>query len=69
MGITEYWLVDYCALGAVRYIGKPKQLTITICKLIEGEYQMEKFVKGERLKSSVFPELELTTDGIFQAAE
>ncbi len=84
MGISEYWIVeglsgesnspackprDYRALGAVRYIGKPKQPTITICKLIEGEYQMEKFVKGDRLKSAVFPELELTTDLVFQSAD
>ena len=68
MGIAEYWIVDYRALGAMRYIGKPKQPTITICKLIEEEYQMEKFVKGDRLKSSVFPELELITDKIFQVA-
>lgn len=69
MGIVEYWIVDYRALGAVRYIGKPKQPTITICQLIEGEYQMEKYVQGDRLKSSIFPELELITDVIFQAAE
>ena len=69
MGIAEYWIVDYRALGAVRHIGKPKQPTITICKLIEGEYQIEKFVKGDLLKSSIFPKLELTTDAIFQAAE
>lgn len=69
MGIAEYWIVDYRALGAVRYIGKPKQPTITICKLIEGEYQMEKFVKGDLLKSSVFPQLKLSVDTIFQAAE
>ena len=69
MGITEYWIVDYRALGAVRYIGKPKQPTITICKLIEGEYQMEKFIKGDRLKSSIFPQLKLSVDAIFQAAE
>lgn len=67
MGITEYWIVDYRALGAVRYIGKPKQSTITICKLIEGEYQMEKFVKGDLVKSGIFPQLELTTDAIFAA--
>ena len=48
MEIAEYWIVDYRALGAVRHIGKPKQPTITICKLIEGEYQVEKFVKGDR---------------------
>ena len=66
MGIQEYWIVDYRALGAVRYIGKPKQPTITICQLVEEEYQIEKFVKGDRLKSSIFPQLELTTDAIFQ---
>ena len=69
MEIGEYWIVDYRALGAVRHIGKPKQPTITICKLIEGEYQIEKFVKGDRLKSSIFPKLELTTDEVFQAGE
>jgi Uma2 family endonuclease len=67
MAIAEYWIVDYLALGAVRYIGKPKQPTITICQLIEGEYRMEKFVQGDRLKSSVFPELELTAEAIFSA--
>ena len=68
MGIAEYWIVDY-RVGAVRYIGKPKQPTVTICKLIEREYQMEKFSKGDRLKSNIFPELELATDAIFQAAQ
>ena len=67
MGITEYWIVDYRALGAVRYIGKPKQPTITICKLIEGEYRMEKFVKDEFLKSDIFPELKLTINNILEA--
>ncbi|MGK7950556.1 MAG: Uma2 family endonuclease [Xenococcaceae cyanobacterium] len=67
MGIGEYWIVDYRALGAVRYIGKPKQPTITICQLIEGEYQMKKFIKGDRLKSVVFPELDLTPEAIFQS--
>ena len=66
MGIEEYWLVDYRALGAVRHIGKPKQPTVTICKLVEGEYQIEKFVRGDRLKSSVFPELNLSTEAIFE---
>ena len=69
LGITEYWIVDYSALGAVRYIGKPKQPTITVCKLIEGEYQVEKFVKGDRLQSNVLPQLQLTANLIFQAAE
>ena len=68
MGIAEYWIVDYRALGAVRHIGKPKQPTITVCQLIEGEYQTQRFIAGQRLESSIFPDLELTTDVIFQAA-
>ncbi|MBC6475263.1 MAG: Uma2 family endonuclease [Hormoscilla sp. GM102CHS1] len=67
MGIAEYWIVDYRALGAVRYIGKPKQPTITVCQLMEGEYQMQRFIAGQRLSSQIFPELDLTTDSIFQA--
>ena len=60
--------MDYRALGAVRHIGKPKQPTITVYQLIEGEYQTQRFTVGQRLESSIFPELELTTDVIFQAA-
>ncbi len=69
MGICEYWLVDYRALGAVRHIGKPKQPTITICQLEGEEYQMRRFVAGERLVSGVFPELNLTSDAVFAAAD
>ena len=69
MGISEYWIVDFRALGAVRYIGQPKQPTITICRLVDEEYQLERLVAGQQLHSSVFPGLELITDEIFQAAE
>lgn len=68
MEIAEYWLVDYRALGAVRYIGKPKQPTITVCQFIEGEYQMQRFITGQNVRSQIFPQLELTTDAIFQSA-
>lgn len=68
MGIQEYWLVDFRALGAVRHIGKPKQPTITICQLEEGEYQMQRFVSGDRLTSEVFPQLSLETDAVFAAS-
>ncbi|MGD1949973.1 MAG: Uma2 family endonuclease [Leptolyngbyaceae cyanobacterium] len=69
MGVTEYWIVDFRALGAVRYIGQPKQPTITICQLVDGEYQLERLVSGQPLCSSIFPELELTTDKVFQSAK
>ena len=68
MGIAEYWIVDYRALGAVRHIGKPKQPTVTVCKLIEGEYQLFLFTAGQRIESDIFPELNLMTDAIFQSA-
>ena len=68
MGILEYWIVDYRGLGAIRHIGNPKQPTITVCQLVAGEYQMRRFVAGEQLASGVFPELDLTTDAILQAA-
>ena len=69
MGIAEYWLVDFRALGAVRHIGKPKQPTITICQLDGEEYEIRRFVAGEKLVSGVFPELDLTTDAVFAAGD
>lgn len=69
IGIQEYWMVDFRALGAVRHIGKPKQPTITICQLDNEEYQIRRFVSGEKLVSGIFPQLNLTTDSIFVAAE
>lgn len=68
MGIAEYWIVDFRALGAVRYIGKPKQPTITICQLIDGEYQLQRLTSDQPIKSNVFPNLTLTTEAVFQAA-
>ncbi|MEL7358787.1 MAG: Uma2 family endonuclease [Cyanobacteria bacterium J06560_6] len=68
MGIQEYWMVDFRALGAVRHIGKPKQPTITICHLENEEYQIRRFIAGEQLVSGIFPQLSLTTDSVFSAA-
>lgn len=68
MGIREYWIVDFRALGAVRYIGKPKQPTITICQLIDGEYQLQRLLTKDKIVSKTFPDLDLSVDQIFQAA-
>jgi Uma2 family endonuclease len=38
VGIPEYWIVDYAALGGRRFIGNPKQPTVSLYTLIEGEY-------------------------------
>jgi Uma2 family endonuclease len=68
IGIPEYWIVDYAALGGRRFIGNPKQPTISVYSLVEGEYQVQQFTGGERIISPAFPELNLTAEQIFQAA-
>jgi Uma2 family endonuclease len=67
MGIPEYWMVDYLALGGRRYIGFPKQPTLTICTLIDGEYQMSLCRGSDLIQSPAFPELTLTAEQIFAA--
>ncbi|MBE9000327.1 Uma2 family endonuclease [Nostoc sp. LEGE 12447] len=68
MGIPEYWIVDYAALGGRNFIGNPKQPTITVCNLVDGEYQISKFQDNAIVISQTFPELNLTPNQIFQAA-
>ncbi|MEH2346461.1 MAG: Uma2 family endonuclease [Nostoc sp.] len=68
MGIPEYWIVDYAALGGRNFIGNPKQPTITVCNLVDGEYQISKFRDNAIIISQTFPELNLTPNQIFQAA-
>lgn len=65
IGISEYWIVDYLALGGRRFIGNPKQPTISVYKLIDEEYQVSQFRGKELVESSVFPELKLTAEQIF----
>lgn len=67
IGISEYWIVDYLGLGGRRFIGNPKQPTILIHELIEGEYQVTSFQGDDRVVSPTFPELALTANQIFQA--
>ena len=65
--VPEYWIVDYLALGGRRYIGNPKQPTISIYYLIEDEYQVNQFRGTDCIVSPTFPELNLTAEQIFQA--
>jgi Uma2 family endonuclease len=67
LGIPEYWIVDYLGIGGREYLGKPKQPTITICTLVGDEYQRKLFRNGERLISSIFADLQLTANQVFNA--
>ncbi|MEZ2237152.1 Uma2 family endonuclease [Microcoleus sp.] len=67
MGISEYWIVDYLGLGGRKFIGNPKQPTISVYQLVDGEYQVQQFRGSERVESMAFPELSLTAEQIFLA--
>jgi Uma2 family endonuclease len=45
-------------------IGSPKQPTISIHEMIDGEYQVSQFTGSELIVSSTFPELKLTADSV-----
>jgi Uma2 family endonuclease len=64
LGIPEYWIVDYLGLGGRRFIGNPKQPTISICRLVDGEYDVQYFRGDDILQSSTFSELKLTANQI-----
>ncbi|OKH37574.1 hypothetical protein NIES2119_12775 [[Phormidium ambiguum] IAM M-71] len=69
LGIPEYWIVDYLGLGGRRYIGNPKQPTISVYQMVEGEYMVNQFRGEERIQSAIFPELNLTAEQIFKIGE
>ncbi len=67
IGIPEYWIVDYLGLGGNKFIGKPKQPTLSIYNLMDDEYQVTLFRGNDRIVSLAFPELNLTAQQIFDA--
>lgn len=68
MGIEEYWIVDYAALGARKFIGNPKQPTFFVCNLVDGEYQMISFTGDTPIVSSAFPQFNLSAQQVFDLA-
>jgi Uma2 family endonuclease len=66
LGVLEYIIVDYAAFGGIRFIGSPKQPTITIYQLENGEYLPGKVFRGsDQIESVLFPNIPLTADQIF----
>ena len=65
MGIEEYWIVDYAALGARKFIGNPKQPTLFVCTLEDGEYQMNPFRQNTPIISPTLPQFDLSPQQIF----
>ncbi len=67
--IPEYWIVDYLGLGGRRYIGTPKQPTLSVYQLVDGEYQVQQFRGSDRIISAAFPELQLTAEQVFAVGQ
>jgi Uma2 family endonuclease len=67
MGIAEYWIVDFRALGARRFISSPKPPTLSVYTLVDGEYQVRQFRGDELVESTAFLDIKLTASQIFQA--
>lgn len=67
LGIPEYWIADYAGLGGTRHIGKPKQPTLSICTLVDGEYEIQQFRGNQTITSTIFPGLKLTAEQALKA--
>jgi Uma2 family endonuclease len=67
LGIPEYWVVDYLGLGGRLHIGHPKQPTLSIYSLVEGEYEVQRFRVEESIVSPTFPNLQPSLTSVFAA--
>ena len=67
LGISEYWIADYAGLGGTRHIGKPKQPTLSVCRLVDGEYEIQQFRGNQTIVSPTFPDLKLTAEQVLKA--
>jgi Uma2 family endonuclease len=65
LGVHEYWIVDYLAIGGREWLGKPKVPTVFVHKLHEdGKCQVAMYRGSDRILSPTFPELVLTVNQI-----
>jgi Uma2 family endonuclease len=69
LGIPEYWIADHAGLGGIRHIGSPKQPTLSICALVNGQYQIQQYRGDEAIVSPTFPNLNLTAAQILKAGK
>ncbi|QSJ21080.1 Uma2 family endonuclease [Nostoc sp. UHCC 0702] len=66
LGISEYWIVDYLAVGSRNYLGNPKLPTVFVYLLDEnGVYQSTAYRGTDSIVSRTFPELSVRVNQIF----
>jgi len=68
MGIEEYWILDYAALGPRKLLDSPKQPTLFVCNLEDGEYQINSFRENTSIISPTFSLFKLSAQQIFALA-
>lgn len=65
LGIREYWIVDYLAIGSRELLGNPKLPSVFVYRINEaGQYQFSRFQGSDPIISLTFPELCLTVEQI-----
>lgn len=65
LGISEYWIVDYLALGSRDLLGNPKEPSVFVYLLDKNNvYQCTRYQRTDRIISRTFPDLSLTVEQI-----
>jgi Uma2 family endonuclease len=68
LGIAEFWIVDYLAMGSRELLGNPKQPTVFVGVLnAQNRYDLIPYRGAEVIKSPTFSELSLSVEQILMA--
>ena len=68
LGIPEFWIVDYLAMGSRDLLGKPKVPTVFVGRLNTGNlYDLTPYQGDQIIQSPTFPELSLSMSQILTA--
>lgn len=62
--VPEYWIVDF-----IEDPGFPEVPKVTICQLVDGLYEAREYRNSDRIKSELFPELDLTAQQVINFGE
>jgi len=68
LGIPEFWIVDYLALGSRELLGRPKEPTVFVGTLDTTKtYTLSPYRGNQLIQSPTFPELSLSMNQILAA--
>jgi Uma2 family endonuclease len=67
LGIAEFWIVDYLAMGSRDLLGNPKVPTVFVGVLEQNRYALTPYRGEQVIQSPTFPELTLSVKQILTA--